>query len=106
MPKSKKELARTTLKQRLAKYKCIPPDKKQEVSDLPRWSKTAFAFMEFNGYTYAEAAKKLNKAKSTLESYAASPAARKWRGLLRETADDPLSLARAILGSTAVGIAV
>src|SRR5690606_15181436 len=63
---------------RLSELKGTPPEKKQEVSELPRWVKTALVLREVDGLTYREAAARFNKAPSTLSDYARSPAAKTW----------------------------
>ena len=81
-----------------------PPHQKQEIHELPRWVKTALVARAVDGLTYKEAAAKVGKAASTLESYARSPAASKWLEGLEVFLDDPVAMAKAMLSASALSI--
>ena len=70
---------------------------KQEPWELPGWVKTAFVFVDIGSKTYAEAAKEFGKSGQTLNSYAKSPAAKKWRASVAEVGNDPEVLAKGVL---------
>ena len=92
--------------ERMAKYaeNTVPPEKKEEVSDLPRWVKTALVMKAVDGMSYNEAAERLGKTGGTLSNYAKSPAAKKWLASLAAFLEDPVALARAYLSANALSI--
>lgn len=75
-----------------------------ELSDLPRWAKTALVEFEIMGLTWEEAAKRHNRTGATLSQYGKSPAGQKWREQLRRFADDPVALAEAMIRGNALNI--
>lgn len=92
------------VKKRLAKYESTPPDKKENVADLPRWVKTALVLHAVDGLSYNEAAARFNKAGSTLSSYRRSPAAAKWLDSLTDFIEDPVAMAKAYLSANALSV--
>lgn len=92
------------VKKRLAKYESTPPHQKENVSDLPRWVKTALVLHAVDGLSYNEAAKRFNKAGSTLANYKKSPAADKWLASLVDFIEDPVAMAKAYLSANALSV--
>jgi hypothetical protein len=82
----------------------IPPEKKENVEDLPRWVKTALVLWKVDGNSYKEAAARFNKAGGTLSSYARSPAGRKWLSSLESFIEDPVAMAKAYLSANALSV--
>lgn len=89
---------------RLEKYETIPPDQKENVTDLPRWVKTALVMREVDGLTWNEAATRFNKTGNTLSKYGRSPAAKKWIEHLAEFVEDPVAMAKAYLSANALSV--
>ena len=89
---------------RLEKYETIPPDKKEKVTDLPRWVKTALVMREVDGLTWNEAAARFNKTGNTLSKYGRSPAAHIWIEHLTEFVEDPVAMAKAYLSANALSV--
>ena len=81
-----------------------PPNKREEVKDLPRWVKTALVYKEVYGESYNEAAERFKHKGGTLSQYAASPAGKTWRAGLQRIADDPVALAEAMLRGNSLNI--
>lgn len=77
----------------------VPAIAKENVSDLPRWVKTALAYCEIFGDTYEEAAKRAGRTGKTLGNYASSPAGQKWRAALNGISDNPVQLAETLIKS-------
>ena len=98
--------SREALETRLAKYveHMVPAEKKEEVSDLPRWVKTALVMQAVDGLTYKEAAERVGKTGGTLSGYAKSPAAKKWLASLATFLEDPVAMAKAYLSANALSI--
>lgn len=91
----------------IEKFKNMPSSKeKEEISELPRWVKTALVKHELYGLTFKQAAKDARRSGETLRGYAKSPAAKKWREQLREFADDPIEIAKAYLKGNALNISL
>jgi hypothetical protein len=91
-------------REKLRNMKKIDYKDRTELSDLPRWAKTAMVHHEVMGETWAEAAKPHNRKADTLLNYAKSPAGHKWRAQLRKFADDPVALAEAYIRGNALNI--
>ena len=91
---------------RMAKYaeNTVAPINKEEISDLPRWVKTALVMQAVDGLSYNEAAERVGKAGSTLASYAKSPAAKKWLASLATFLEDPVAMAKAYLSANALSV--
>ena len=90
----------------LARFKnTTPPEKKQEISEVPQWVKIALALHHVGGLTQEESAKRFNKKRGTLAAYNISPAAKKWKAQLLEIAENPKEVARLILRSSISGVA-
>lgn len=89
---------------RLAKYEKKDPSEREEVSDLPRWVKTALVLQAVDGLTYKDAAARFNRTGNTLASYARSPAAEKWLRSLTEFIEDPVAMAKAYLSANALSV--
>jgi hypothetical protein len=90
-----------------AKLRAMPVKKREdrvELSDIPRWAKTAMVHHEVMGESWKEAAKPHNRTADTLLNYAKSPAGHKWREQLRRFADDPVALAEAYIRGNALNI--
>lgn len=98
--------SREALETRLAKYaeNMIPANKKEEISDLPRWVKTALVMKAVDGMSYNEAAERVGRKGGTLSDYAQSPAAKKWLDSLSAFLDDPVALAKAYLSANALSV--
>jgi len=82
----------------------IPPNKREDIKDLPRWVKTALVRKEVYGESYNDAAKALGRTGRTLAQYAYSPAGKRWREQLQRWADNPVELAKAYLSANALNI--
>lgn len=89
---------------RMEKYESIPPAKKEDVSELPRWVKTALILRAVDGLTYKEAAGRFNKAAGTLKEYGRSPAAKAWLESLTGFLEDPVAMAKAYLSANALSV--
>lgn len=92
--------------ERMAKYAetTVPPEKKEEVSDLPRWVKTALVMKAVDGMSYKDAAERLGRTGATLANYASSPAAKKWLASLATFLEDPVAMAKAYLSANALSV--
>ncbi len=91
---------------RLAKYgeNAVQAKDRENISDLPRWVKTALVMKVVDGATYKEAAGRFGKTGRTLSEYAKSPAAKKWIEELLEFVEDPIAMAKAYLSANALSI--
>jgi hypothetical protein len=92
------------VKERLAKYESVQPHLRENISDLPRWVKTALVLRAVDGLSYNEAATRFNKAGSTLSNYAQSPASKKWLSSLESFIEDPVAMAKAYLSANALSV--
>jgi hypothetical protein len=89
---------------RVGKYPTVKPNEKQEISELPRWVKTALVMKHVDGMTYKDAAARFNRTGKTLALYAGSPAASKWIEHLLEFVEDPVAMAKAYLSANAMSV--
>lgn len=88
----------------MAKYEKKPAYKRTELSELPRWVKTALVMKHVDGLTYKEAAARFNRSGGTLSEYGKSPAASKWIEHLLEFVEDPVAMAKAYLSANAMSV--
>ena len=83
----------------------VPPKKKENIEDLPRWVRTALVMKAVDGASYKDAAKRFNRVGDTLSDYAKSPAAKKWLSSdFLGFIDDPIEVAKAYLKGNALSI--
>ena len=100
--------SKEAITERLKKYldNVTPPNKKEEVEELPRWVKTALVMKAVDGSTYKEAAARTGRSPQALGQYAKSPAAKKWLSTLLEFVDDPVEMAKAYLKGNALSVTI
>lgn len=107
MPESvnpSRDNSKAALAARLEKYESVSPQEREEISDLPRWVKTALVLQAVDGLTHKDAAARFNRTGKTLAKYASSPAAKKWLGSLTEFIEDPVAMAKAYLSANALSV--
>jgi len=101
---TKKKETRDELWARL-KLNHVPPKKKENIEDLPRWVRTALVMKAVDGATYKDIAKRFNRVGDTLSEYAKSPAAKKWLSSdFLDFIDDPVEMAKAYLKAHALSV--
>lgn len=84
--------------------KVKPPKERTEIHELPQWYKVAQVYSTVLGETEKAAAKRFNRKQDTFRGYRKSPAGKKWRAQLLELADDPVAMAKAVLGESATAV--
>lgn len=92
------------IQKRMEKYPSKQHHEKTEISELPRWVKTAFVMKDVDGLTYKDVAERFGRSPKTLSKYASSPAAQKWRARIQEWADDPINVAEAYMKGNALSV--
>lgn len=80
------------------------PRKKQEVSELPFWVKTAMTRRIVQNLSIKDAAKSVNRNDTTLSRYMSSPAGQTWMEAISEVYDNPVSLAKMVLEEAATEV--
>lgn len=104
--RSAEENTNEKILERLAHLDVVPANEKENVEDLPRWVKTAFIMKDLDGLTYKEIAKRFNRSPKTIKNYASSPAAKEFRSLVQDWADDPINVAEAYLKGNALSVSL
>lgn len=82
----------------------IEKHERTEITDLPRWVRTALVQHITLDWPLERCARHYGKKVSTLQKYACSPAAKQWKAELTKFADDPKAMAEATLKASAMQI--
>ena len=104
LTRKEKDTAQWLAKIESGELKNIPPRQKEDISELPRWVKTALVLWKVDGNSYNEAAKRFNRTGGTLSEYANSPAGKKWLASLEAFVEDPVAMAKAYLSANALSV--
>ena len=105
-PSRQRAKARFLAKIESGELRDIPAKEKQEVTELPRWVKTALILRAIEGMSWNEAAERFGRKGNTLSQYGKSPAAAKWLSTLEEFLEDPVALAKAYIGANALSVSL